>query len=143
MTRINLVPPEELADQHLVAEYREIFMVGSSLQRSLRSKNWNTTINNLPEKFTLNTGHVKFFYNKGLYLENRYNDIVYEMMCRGMKPDGKRVWKLSQWPVELRGDWEPSSDDLMLIRERIKTRINQKPGWYRWAQRKQLHNYNS
>ena len=143
MTRINLVPPEELADQHLVAEYREIFMVGSSLQRSLRSKNWNTTINNLPEKFTLNTGHVKFFYNKGLYLENRYNDIVYEMMCRGMKPDVKRVWKLSQWPVELRGDWEPSSDDLMLIRERIKTRINQKPGWYRWAQRKQLHNYNS
>jgi deoxyribonuclease (pyrimidine dimer) len=40
MTRINLVPPEELSDQHLVAEYREIFMVGSSLQRSLKSPNW-------------------------------------------------------------------------------------------------------
>jgi hypothetical protein len=32
MTRINIVPTEELADQHLVAEYRELFMVGSALQ---------------------------------------------------------------------------------------------------------------
>jgi len=40
VTRINLVPTEELSDQHLVAEYREIFMVGSSLQRSLGSPNW-------------------------------------------------------------------------------------------------------
>jgi len=38
MTRINLVNPKELSDQHLVAEYREIFMVGSSLQRSMKSK---------------------------------------------------------------------------------------------------------
>ena len=43
MTRINLVPPEELSDQHLIAEYREIFMVGSSLQRSLKSPNWKKT----------------------------------------------------------------------------------------------------
>ena len=38
MTRINLVDPRQLADQHLVAEYREIFMIGSALQRSLESK---------------------------------------------------------------------------------------------------------
>ena len=29
MTRINIIHPNELTDQHLVAEYREIFMVGS------------------------------------------------------------------------------------------------------------------
>ena len=45
MTRINLVNPRELSDQHLVAEYREIFMVGSSLQRSIKSKNWLKTQN--------------------------------------------------------------------------------------------------
>jgi len=39
MTRINIIPTEELADQHLVAEYREMFMVGSALQRSLKSPN--------------------------------------------------------------------------------------------------------
>ena len=45
MTRINLVNPRELSDQHLVAEYREIFMVGSSLQRSIKSKKWIITKN--------------------------------------------------------------------------------------------------
>ena len=35
MTRINLVPPEELTDQHLFAELREIKMVPRSLARSL------------------------------------------------------------------------------------------------------------
>ena len=74
MTRINLVPPEELSDQHLVAEYREIFMVGSSLQRSLRPPNWEKTKESIPKKFTLNKGHVKFFYDKGKYLSK-------DMMC--------------------------------------------------------------
>ena len=53
MTRINIVEPSELTDQHLIAEYREIFMVGSSLQRSLKSKNWNPK--SIPKKYTLNT----------------------------------------------------------------------------------------
>ena len=38
LTRINLVEPSELTDQHLIAEYREIFMVGGSLKRTLVSK---------------------------------------------------------------------------------------------------------
>ena len=61
MTRINIVPTEELADQHLVAEYREMFMVGSALQRSLKSPNWEKNKKTWPKTFTLNGGHVKFF----------------------------------------------------------------------------------
>ena len=38
MTRINIIEPAELTDQHLIAEYREIFMVGGSLRRTLKSK---------------------------------------------------------------------------------------------------------
>jgi len=133
MTRINLVPPKELSNQHLVAEYREIFMVGSSLQRSIASKSWSKTLTNLPEKFTLNTGHVKFFYNKGLYLDKRYHQLVHEMKQRGMTPDPNRRFKVEQWPVELWNDWEPSLRDKQIIRERIKERINEKPGWYRWS----------
>ena len=72
MTRINLIEPNKLTNQHLVAEYREIFMVGSSLQRSLKSPSWEKTKNTLPTEFTLNGGHVKFFYNKGKYLSKRY-----------------------------------------------------------------------
>lgn len=135
MTRINLVPPSELSDQHLVAEYREIFMVGSSLQRSLLSKNWQRTLQSLPSKFTLNTGHVKFFYNKGMYLSKRYNDLVAEMKSRGMKPDPDRTFKESQWPLELYNDWQPREVDLNIVRARIAEKINQKPHWYRFPKK--------
>jgi|TARA_B110000438_G_scaffold30499_1_gene29794 deoxyribonuclease (pyrimidine dimer) len=134
VTRINLVPISELADQHLVAEYREIFMVGSSLQRSLKSPNWLKTKNSLPKEFTLNKGHVKFFYNKGKYLYNRYLDLVEEMKSRGMSPDPDRIFKREQWPDDLFQDWSPTDRDLLIIRERIKVRIQQKPNWYRWSQ---------
>jgi deoxyribonuclease (pyrimidine dimer) len=129
MTRINIVHPSELTDQHLIAEYREIFMVGSSLQRSLKSKNWNPK--DIPIKFTLNTGHVKFFYDKGKYLSKRYDELRTEMKARGMTPDITRVFKREQWPDELWNDWTPSLEDYKLIRQRIEERINMKPNWYR------------
>jgi len=133
MTRINLVLVSELADQHLVAEYREIFMVGSALQRSLRSPNWLKTKATLPKDFTLNKGHVKFFYNKGMYLYNRYLQLVEEMKNRGMNPDPLRKFKREQWPDDLFCDWKPEEKDLVIIRERIAFRIQQKPEWYRWS----------
>ena len=129
MTRINIVQPSELTDQHLVAEYREIFMVGSALQRSLKSKNWNPK--DIPIKFTLNTGHVKFFYDKGKYLSNRYDMLREEMKARGMTPDVTGVFKREQWPDELWNDWTSSLEDYKLIRQRIEERINMKPNWYR------------
>ena len=133
MTRINLVNPRELSDQHLVAEYREIFMVGSSLQRSIKSKNWVKTKNNIPDEFTLNKGHVTFFYNKGMYLDKRYSLLVKEMKRRGMNPDPKRKFKKSQWPKYLYNDWKPNNKDLKIIRKRIEEKINLKPDWYRYS----------
>lgn len=129
MTRINLVDPRELTDQHLVAEYREIFMVGSSLQRSLKSPNWDK--NRIPEKFTLNKGHVMFFYDKGKYLSNRYLSLIKEMKKRGMSPDPNRRFKIEQWPKNYFNDWEPTERDKNIVRERINKRISEKPGWYR------------
>ena len=129
MTRINIINPSELTDQHLVAEYRELFMVGSSLQRSLKSPNWD--VNNIPKKFTLNKGHVMFFYDKGKYLSKRYDDLRLEMKNRGMKPDETRIFKREQWPDELYNDWTPTVEDQNIIRKRIEERILQKPNWYR------------
>ena len=130
MTRINIIPPEELQDQHLVAEYRELFMVGSSLVRSLRSPNWDP-VKKIPKKFTLNKGHVSFFYDKGLYLYNRYNELIDEMKRRGMNPDPERTFKREQWPDDLFNDWQPSAEDQAITRERIALRISEKPEWYR------------
>ena len=135
MTRINLVAPIELSDQHLVAEYREIFMVGSALQRSLKSPSWERTRSNLPNKFTLNRGHVMFFYNKGKYLHKRYLDLIKEMIYRGMKPDPNRKFKIDQWPKDLYNDWIPDDEDIKLIQIRIREKISQKPLWYRWTKR--------
>ena len=136
MTRINLVLPSELSDQHLVAEYREIFMVGSSLQRSLKSKNWEKTFANIPKKYTLNKGHVTFFYNKGKYLYKRYELLIKEMKNRRMNPDSERKFKTEQWPDELFNDWEPEPDDYKVIRARIKEKIEMKPDWYRFTKNK-------
>ncbi len=133
MTRINLIKPFELSDQHLVAEYREIFMVGSALQRSIKTKCWKQTKKNLPKEFTLNVGHVKFFYNKGKYLHKRYLELIHEMQSRGMNPNPNRLFKKEQWPKDLYKDWEPNPKDIELIRERIAEKIKQKPNWYRWT----------
>ncbi len=129
MTRINIVHPSELTDQHLIAEYREIFMVGSSLQRSLKSKSWD--IKSIPQRYTLNKGHVKFFYDKGKYLSKRYDDLRKEMKARGMNPDDTRVFKREQWPNELWNDWTPRIEDYKIIRKRIQEKIDMKPHWYR------------
>ena len=136
MTRINLVPPEELSDQHLVAEYREIFMIGSSLQRSLRSPNWKNTKESIPKQFTLNKGHVKFFYDKGKYLSERYDELIKEMKRRKMSPDPLRIFKKEQWPDELFNSWKANDYDLKVIRKRITTKINLKPDWYKWNGKK-------
>ena len=133
MTRINIVPTRELADQHLVAEYRELFMVGSALARTLKSPNRDKSLSSIPEKFTLNTGHVKFFYNKGRFLHKRYDELVEEMKRRGMNPDPERVFKRDQWPDELYQDWQPDDQELAIVRQRIQERIDAKPDWYRWT----------
>ena len=136
MTRINLIAPSQLSDQHLIAEYREIFMVGSSLQRSFNSKNWQITKKNLPIKFTLNIGHVKFFYNKGKYLYKRYQLIIKEMKRRGMRPDPGRKFNKSQFPQKFYNDWAPNLEDKKVIRQRIKEKIDLKPSWYKWYNNK-------
>lgn len=128
MTRINIIDPEELTDQHLIAEYREIFMIGPALQRSLKSKNGVTGI---PENFTLNKGHVKFFYDKGLYLSERYSQLILEMQKRGMKNDPQRIFPKEHFPDEYFNDWLPTEDDRNIVRERIALRISQRPGWYK------------
>ena len=130
MTRINLVDPRQLADQHLVAEYREIFMIGSALQRSLES---NVGLSDIPKKFTLNKGHIKFFYDKGKYLSKRYDNLVEEMKRRGMSPDPARKFRKEQWPDEMYNDWKPTERDIKLIKKRLQQKISEKPDWYRWT----------
>ena len=136
MTRINIISPSELTDQHLIAEYREIFMVAGSLKRTLISKS-GFVESKVPKNFTLNNGHVYFFYNKGKYLYKRYNLIINEMKSRGFKPDEKRIFPKDIFIMNnLFNDWEPNQSDIKIIRKRINEKIAMKPSWYRKTKNK-------
>ena len=131
MTRINIINPKELTDQHLIAEYREIFMVGGSLKRTLTSKS-GFQEKKVPKKFTLNKGHVYFFYNKGQYLHKRYLELIEEMKSRGFNPDETRTFPIEVFKDnDLYNDWVPTLEDQKIIKQRIKERIEAKPNWYR------------
>ena len=135
MTRINIIDVSELHDQHLIAEYREITMVPASLNRTLNSK-MGLIGEKISKRFTLNSGHVYFFYDKGLYLDKRYNEIVTEMKLRGFNPDSSRVFPKQIFiDNDLYNDWTPTLEDQKLIRQRIQERINSKPEWYRKTRR--------
>lgn len=142
MTRINLVPPSELYDQHLFAEFREIKMVPKSLRRSLRASEARSETllqfwQRIPKAFTLNTGHVSFFYDKGLYLQQRYSALRHELRRRGINfdenslldPDG--VFR--SLDHNFNNDYTPTPEALHIIRTRIAEKVALKPEWYRYS----------
>ena len=150
MTRINLVPPEELMDQHLFAEFREIKMVPKSLARSIAAARKGyalgfqperveqlaaeSVLKRIPPAFTLNTGHVSFFYDKGAYLVERYALLRQELERRGINfnrgseldPDGTML--AAPWC----GHYTATPEALHIIRTRIAEKIQLKPHWYRY-----------
>ena len=131
MTRINIIPANELYDQQLIDEYREITMVPAALKRTLNSKN-GLVKSKISNKYTLNSGHVYFFYNKGKYLEKRYIEIIEEMKKRGFKPNPKRKFPIDIFKKNnLYKDWTPTIEDFKIIKERIEKKINEKPYWYK------------
>ena len=136
MTRINVLPVDQLTDQHLVAEYREMLMVPASLKRSLASKN-GMDKNRIPKHYTLNTGHVYFFYDKGKFLKNRYDSLVNEMKKRGMNPDPERVFPTKVFKNnDLYNNWNVTERAVKINSKRIEERINMKPNWYRHTKHK-------
>jgi deoxyribonuclease (pyrimidine dimer) len=135
MTRVNLVPPKELMDQHLLAEWRELKMVPASLRRSLRTKSIENILRGIPETFTLGRGHVLFFYNKLPYLRIRYRYLVSELLKRGfvLEYSGGFSKFVDDLPDEFfEYTWIPTPEDVAISRARIADRIAMKPTWYRY-----------
>lgn len=133
MTRVNIVPVEELSDQHLIAEYRELPMVPASLSRTLRSKK-GLVESKISPQYTLNSGHVYFFYDKGIFLRKRYRQVVREMRRRGFKPDRNRSLPVQVFRDNaLFKDWRPDEEAEKISRERINYKVSLKPTWYRWS----------
>jgi len=134
LTRINLIPPDELTDQHLMAEWREIKMIPASLRRSLKTKSIDDILKSIPKEFILGKGHVKFFYDKHEYLSDRYCDLSKELLKRGYKIKHRGPYEDFCKDISLIFfDWyEPTEKDFEIIRNRIAEKINMKPDWYKF-----------
>jgi deoxyribonuclease (pyrimidine dimer) len=132
MTRINTIDPVHLADSHLMAEYRELPMVIGSLKRSLRTRTPSDIAKRIPPAYTLNKGHVSFFFDKQGYLFRRFTNLCIELRRRGynINPRERNV-DFEAFPMDFRKDWKPDQTAHHINLERIIYRINEKPHIYK------------
>ena len=118
MTRINVgIPPAELTGKHLIAEHREIKRIPNCVAKGKYS------MKGIPDKFKLGTGHVKFFYNKLLYLKNRYIKLYEECINRGFNVQNY-IGAWDNVPKELMNDYKVRANDIRIIRKRINEKLN-------------------
>lgn len=116
MTRINVVPVEELCDQHLLAEHRELTRIPNAVARGRFS------LLGQPADYKLGEGHVRFFFNKLQFLKTRYTALNAECLRRGFNVSNR-------WPEDLPADtslwldYTPTSEALKVNRERIEVRM--------------------
>lgn len=120
MTRINVIPVEELEREHLLGEWKEITRVFTQRRNAIQAKR----IIKIPKEYTLGTGHVSFFTDKLGFVLNRYHELRDEMLSRGYKPKPIPDELLKSGIDErfFRG-YTPTEQALMLNRERIAKRL--------------------
>ena len=116
MTRINVgIDPREVPSKLLIAEHREIKRIPNVVASGRYS------MDGQPKQFTLGKGHVKFFYDKLLYLRKRYIALNEECYARGFNvQDYRSAW--NGIPVRMMGDYVSTEADRSLIVDRIRQR---------------------
>lgn len=129
MTRINLIPPSELSDQHLLTEYRE-------LPRCIKQP---LNISDAPTHYCLGKGHMKWARKNWKFLLKRFEELCNEIDYRGFKRSfgSKELENHFHQHYDLpEVDYNPSKEDVELSRKRINEKVAQKPFWYKWTLRK-------
>jgi len=128
MTRINLINPEKLTDQHLLAEYRELprifWIVRKKISENKEIKVW--------KKYKMWTWHVIFFYDKLLFLQKRLEKISSECKKRNFKISFTEKINLDEFPENLKKDFSPSKRDLEISEKRIKEKLDSKKNFYKY-----------
>lgn len=120
MTRINLVPPQELCDQHLLAEHRELTRIPNAVAKG------RFNLLGQSADYILGAGHVRFFFDKLAFLKKRYAMLHQECLAR-------RFQVQDRWPealpdcAELWLDYVPTAAALAANRARIAARMPAAP----------------
>ena len=119
MTRINCIEPSALTDQHLLAEYRELPRV-FALARKLKPREAVPT-------YRMGAGHVKFFFDKTLWLACRQEDLITECLTRGYRIQHTSV----PFPVDgLDNDWAPTPAAIEANLQRLRDKLAARPDFY-------------
>ena len=127
MVRINIIDPAWSADQHPIAEYKEILMLLGHVRK-------HPTIKALPERYCLRKGHICFFKDKLLYLKERHELLKREMLRRGFQAN--KTISLQGLPKELCNSWQCSDDGKKIIKKRITENIHKNPTRYTYRRKK-------
>lgn len=132
MTRINLVHVKELADQHLMAEYRELPRIFGAVRKHVQTGKKVKDFK-IPPYYVLGKGHVTFFYDKLKFLANRHYDLVLECLRRGINISNTGINDISDIPAEWCGEYLPDNQEIEVSRSRIREKVQAKPDFYRWT----------
>ena len=115
MTRINVIPVQELCDKHLLAETRELVRIPNTINSGKAILNGC-----YPERYVLGAGHVRFFYPRLKWLHKRYLELYAECKLRGFNVTF--MWPETV-PEALYGDYIVTNDDILLNRARLAIRM--------------------
>lgn len=129
MTRINVIPPSILTDEHLLAEYHELPRIFTNVKTFMSDEDNRLSHLNTPKEYTLGPGHMKFFYRRLDWLLARYRALYKELIERGFNIDIALVNAVSTNGAELakltRVDqlqWKPTPKDYYLNMARLAKR---------------------
>lgn len=116
MTRINSgISVGSLMDSHLFSEYRELIRIPNTI------KSGRAVVKDIPKTFSLNKGHVKWYYPRLKYLHKRSNALYQELLRRGYNVEDYSSC-FQSLPPELYNDWDDTEAKSILV-ERISERL--------------------
>lgn len=131
MTRVNLISPMCLYDQHLIAEWREIPRIVSLVKKLLQTKGSYDILKDVPVEYVLGKGHVNFFKDKLLFIKIRHDALKAEGARRGMNLESITI-SLEGVPSIFLNDYKCSEVAMKLNIHRLEDKIKTKPKFYKY-----------
>lgn len=127
MTRVNLVPPSTLCDQHLLGEYHEICRI----PQGVITGRLKVSYPDRPEFYTRGPGHMKFFTNKCQFIHERFLLVVSECLKRGFVVTGRFPDTTKLYELGCYWTWQPSPYEIGVSKDWLQSKMPPDPRWYR------------
>jgi hypothetical protein len=100
----------------------------------------NRNFKDIPNKYTLGKGHIRFFSNKAIFLSRRLSELVEEQKRRGFKHNS--IFDLNELPQESLNDWNPTEEAIKINLNRIFEKISKRPSQWKYeSQSIKLNDY--